>query len=396
MKIVLINARYFPDIHGGGDKSTQFLAEGLVDAGHDVVVIATSKNNQYQEYIHNGVKVIKIRLWNLYWFPPEKPQNKFKKALWHTFDIYNPFMGRSVRKVLLIEKPDLIHSQALDGFSPSVWKAACRLSIPIVHTLRGYKLLCPKATMFKNEKNCQKQCLPCSMYSFFQRPISHRVDALIGISRFVMNKHLKSHFFKRTPIQTRIFNAFKPETSIQDLQGNSSEILRIGYFGRIHNTKGIESIIESLESLPTDKYEFFIGGNGDPNYINELKEKLENKPAHFLGHVTPEDFFPSIDILLVLSRWHEPLGRVVLESFSFGVPVIGSDRGGIPEMISEGRNGFIVNPENITEIAAKLRDLIESENIDYLKENALKSSENYLPEKIIEEHIDIYNQLTGQ
>ncbi|MCP4161499.1 MAG: glycosyltransferase family 4 protein [Deltaproteobacteria bacterium] len=390
MKFLMLNARYYPDIHGGGDKSIQFLAEGLVEDGHEVTVLATSKDGKFHEYNENGVKVVKIKLWNTYWFPPSKPQNIIKKLIWHFLDIYNPFMKKSVSSIIRREKPDIIHSHALDGFSTSAWDVAKKENIPVVHTLRGYKLLCPNATMFSNGKNCENQCFKCFIYSYRQKKVSEKVDGVIGISNYVLNSHIKLGFFRNSRT-IRIFNAFKPVESPKR-RGSRKKYnkIRFGYFGRIHPTKGIELILEVLNFLEEDTYELFLGGSGNGEYIEKLKSETLDKPVVFLGQISPESFFSKIDFLLAPSIWNEPLGRVVLESFNFGVPVIGSNRGGIPEMIDDSKNGFLFNPDNKTELINILRNINRMDNWENLQENAIKSSKRFLPSEIIRQHNQFY------
>jgi len=389
----MINPRYYPDIHGGGDKSIQFLAEGLVEWGYEVTVLATSKNGNYEEYFNKGVKVIKVKLWNLYWFPPVKPKNKIKKSLWHLLDLYNPFMKIIVKRVLESENPDLLHTHPLDGFSVSAWDAAFTKRIPIVHTLRGYNLLCPKATMFKNNKNCKKQCVSCSIFSQFQKPTSNKVKAVIGISNFVLQKHLDLGFFAQADHKVRIFNAFGTADVQQKKLDKTNEVIKLGYFGRLHQTKGIEIIIEVLKGIDSSKYELYLGGEGDSDYIKTLKNISENMPVYFIGQTSPELFFPRIDILLALSLWNEPLGRVVLEAFSFGIPVIGSSRGGIPEMINHGENGYIIDPENISALEKIILEIIINPDLSKMKSSAKQSSEIFLPETIINQHVDLYKKI---
>ena len=62
------------------------------------------------------------------------------------------------------------------------------------------------------------------------------------------------------------------------------------------------------------------------------------------------NFFTKVDVTVVPSIWEEALGMVVMESFYFGVPVIGSRIGGIPEMIEEGVNGVLFEPGNQLEL----------------------------------------------
>ena len=62
--------------------------------------------------------------------------------MWHLLDLYNPWMGRVVGRILDAERPDLVHTHNIVGFSGAVWQAAKRRGLPLVHTIHDYSLLC--------------------------------------------------------------------------------------------------------------------------------------------------------------------------------------------------------------------------------------------------------------
>ena len=105
---------------------------------------------------------------------------------------------------------------------------------------------------------------------------------------------------------------------------------------------------------------------GDEAYLAQLRS-LAGPNVRFLGWTSPEAFFPEIDILVLPSVWPDPQPRVTFEAFSYGVPVIGSRAGGIPEEIDEGRTGWLFDAgsaEALAEvIAARLTDRADR-NVD--------------------------------
>jgi len=76
-----------------------------------------------------------------------------------------------------------------------------------------------------------------------------------------------------------------------------------------------------------------------------LRKRAEGLPVEFLGYVKPEELFRLIHCLVVSSRWHEPFGRVIIETFACAIPVIASNRGGIPEIVDEGQTGWLYDPD---------------------------------------------------
>ena len=74
------------------------------------------------------------------------------------------------------------------------------------------------------------------------------------------------------------------------------------------------------------------------------RQAYNNSKIEYKGFIKPEEFYPQIDVLIVPSIWNEPLGRVVFEAYSYGIPVIASKRGGITEIVKEGETGYLFEP----------------------------------------------------
>ena len=122
MKILIFNTLYSPNQIGGAEKSVQLLAEELLLAKHEPIVVCTS-NKDYISYI-NGVKVYYVKTNNLYWNYHAKEKNKYIKPLWHIIDSYNILVSRKVSAIFKTENPDIVHTNNLAGFSDIVWKIA--------------------------------------------------------------------------------------------------------------------------------------------------------------------------------------------------------------------------------------------------------------------------------
>ena len=188
MRVLIVNSLYSPNILGGAERSVQALAEGLTARGMHTAVLSSDEHDWDGDL--NGVKCHYRRIKNLYWMKVAKERSSLKKPFWHALDSYNPFASRMVEAVIYQECPDVIHTNNIAGFSVAVWNAARKRKVPVVHTLRDYYLLCPKTTMFDNGRRCQGQCFSCSIYSRVRRALSHYVGAVVGVSRFTLDRHL--------------------------------------------------------------------------------------------------------------------------------------------------------------------------------------------------------------
>lgn len=143
--------------------------------------------------------------------------------------------------------------------------------------------------------------------------------------------------------------------------------------GRITPQKGIHRLIEAINILKTKKipcYVKIVGSSGfyanSPltEYEKQLRSMIINKNlGEYISFVPFQDrnallkHYSSARIACVPSVWNEPLGLVVSEAMACGLPVVASDRGGIPEWGPEGL--ILVNPDNPIEIADAIQKLIE-------------------------------------
>lgn len=332
MNIVIICTLYPPYTNGGAEISTQLLAEDLAKQGNKVSVITTSSINEHE--IKNGIKIFRIKNRNIYWKYPQRDKFLFLKFIWHIIDISNYFYWYSVNKLLKEIKPDVVHTNNLCGLSSIVWKISKKLKIPIVHTLRDYYLICPQQAMIKKGIACPKQCSTCYLFSIVKKMNSKCVNAVVGISDFILQKHLSLDYFQNAKYSYTIPNAIGGNTieKQQSIKRNSI----IGYLGRISPEKGIEYLADSFLQSNIIGKQLWIAGNGNKKYVDGVKKHYSKfKQIHFLGYKDSFDFLSEIDLLVVPSLWDEPFGRVVIEAFSMNVPVFASMNGGLPEIIDD-------------------------------------------------------------
>jgi len=232
--------------------------------------------------------------------------------------------------------------------------------VPIVHTARDYYLMCPTAIMFSHAKPCERQCGVCSVYAQPKRVASARVAAAVGVSRFVLQKHLESGYFSRATRTAVIYNACESNedsTSAQRTRRYQGGPVRLGLLGRVSREKGLEVLLEQLLADNTLQWTLAVGGHADADYLESIKAKYDDPRVEYLGRVNPDEFFDGIDILVVPSIWNEPFGRVTVEAYSHGVPVVGANTGGIPEVI-EPRTNLAFDMARPSSIIGKLHEAV--------------------------------------
>jgi glycosyltransferase involved in cell wall biosynthesis len=386
MRLLIVATLYPPYIIGGAEISTQLLVESLMKQGHEVLVVTTTNKPSFTTIINN-VNVCFIKHKNIYWKFPSRDKGRFAKFLYHTIDIFNFLYEREIVKIVRDFKPDVIHSQNLCGISTYIWEIAKRLKIPLVHTLRDYYLMCPKQSMSKNGVSCETQCKICKLYSIPKRKLSENVNAVVGISNFILDKHTTNGFFQNASLSVCISN------SVQKVGAkNRKKNKIIGYIGRISEEKGVELLMEAFTKANNSGYQLEIAGKGNKSYIQYLVGKYHDKNIKFLGHVVADSFYERVDLLVVPSIWNEPFGRVVIEAYSHGVPVFASNMGGLPELINEftGRT-FSVNKKS--ELTSLLSDFINDKIVFDQKKIKSVADCKYTEEAIALQYEAIYFNL---
>ena len=392
MKVLLINTYYDPYVFGGAERSVQVLAEALVNSGTPAVVASIAPKGRFRKEWIRGVEVCYLPIRNLYAPLNRNVLCRLLAPLWHLVDTYNPWMDQAIDRLIQWSRPEVVHTNNLSGFSVAAWSAASRLGLPVVHTLRDYYLLCPRSTMFHRKKNCLSQCWYCRLYSRVRQGMTKAVAAVVGNSRFILERHLQSGCFGNAKVRDVIFNAFPGNVFPSSDSGPGHKPFRLGYLGRLKPNKGVELLLQVMEMVRPEEYQLYLGGKDEMG----LREKNRMGHVHFLGFVKPEEFFPKIDVLVVPSLWHDPLPRTIFEAYAFGIPVIGSCRGGIPEVIDNGKTGLVFDPDSPETLVASVHKATSDiGNLKRMKMHALEKSRAFMPDVLASRYLGIYRNVAN-
>jgi len=342
MKVILINTLYHPFKVGGAELSVQALAEKLNEMGVITGIITLGKQDDACEV--NGVKIWRIKIENIFWPFEEEEKSSLQKLRWHYNDVVNNSYKDKINTILNQFKPDIINTNNLSGFSVSIWELFKNKKIKIVHTLRDYYLICPKTTKYKKGKTCTQTCLECGLLSYLKKRASHKVDAVVGISEYILNKHNEHGFFKNAKKSIQV-NGFDLKNSISRpiIFGDHTQ-LRLGFIGQINKTKGIELLLQTLSHFNSyNNWELHVAGKISESQKSKLNRFQLNEKLKFTGYIEQKHFFDKINVLIVPSIWEEPFGRVVLEGLINGKVVLASNKGGLKELLKNNTQ-FIFEP----------------------------------------------------
>jgi glycosyltransferase involved in cell wall biosynthesis len=235
------------------------------------------------------------------------------------------------------------------------------------------------------------------MYQATKRlAVDGKVDMVIGVSQFVINKLKELRLFKNATTVT-LPNAI--ELNKQSPVERNSETVNIVYTGVISKHKGVGVLVDAFKQLKQSNVHLHIVGDG--GQTAELKKTSGGDGRiKFHGFVSLKglaELQEIMDIAVVPSVWYEPLPKVIVESFKHGVPVVASNIGGIPEIIENGNNGLLFEAGNATQLKDKLEQLIENPaERKRLGQGAYQSVRKYDINIVIGQLQQIYEQVKGQ
>ncbi len=397
MKIVFLSSLYWPHEVGGAERTVRTLAEALVQNGHEAVVLSLAPDGKAREDQCNGVRTHYLPLANVYWpFGRKQVPHAALRSLWHLVDAYNPVMGRRVGRILDREKPDVVQAGNLLGFSVSAWRAASKRGIPVVQMLHDYYLGCVNSSMFRHGKNCESQCGACHVLGTPRRVLSNTPTAVISLSRRTLDKLEGCGLFEQVPHKTIAHGASNLQLHpVHRASPRPGEPLTLGYLGRVEASKGIEVLLDAARQQPPGRVRVLVGGTGPADYLQALRQRYASPNIEFIGFVKPGDLFARIDLLVVPSLWEEPLGRVIYEAYTYGVPSIVSRAGGMPEIVDEGRTGFVFEAGNVQALAQVLQRVSADWDSQVFAQACLEKSKEFGMERQFDRYLGVWRQAAG-
>jgi glycosyltransferase involved in cell wall biosynthesis len=152
------------------------------------------------------------------------------------------------------------------------------------------------------------------------------------------------------------------------------------FFGRVGQRKGAFDLIRAFATLPVeqkDRSQLIVAGDGEIEQGHKLVENLDLKEhITFLGWINSEqrDALLSKADVFVLPSYNEGLPMALLEAMGWGLPVITTPVGGIPEVVTSIQNGLLVTPGDIQQLSEAMQSLIENETLRISLGSAARAS----------------------
>ena len=341
MRILSIHNRYL--IRGGEDQSRELEEKLLQEQGNQVDI--------YEENNNRVAEIGKVRV--------------AIRTVWST-ESY-----QVVRQKLTEYSYNIVHVQNFFPLiSPSVYYAANKQGVPIIQTLRNYRLLCANSYFFRDQKVCE-DCLgkiipwPGVVHGCYRdsklgslvvvtmqtlhRAIStwkKMVNLYITLTDFTRQKFIQAGL----PADKIVVkpNFVYPDPGMGEGNGNYAI-----FIGRLSPEKGLDTLLAAWQLLG-GKIPLKIIGDGPLS--NQVREAVTKLPyVKWLGRLPIQEVYTLIGeakFLIFPSQWYETFGRVAIEAFAKGTPVIASNLGNMSSMIESGRTGFHFSPGDPNDLVA--------------------------------------------
>ncbi len=368
MKILMLTDSYPPRIDGGG-RHVQLLGKQLAKRGHRVIVFTIGYPDLPKYAEENGVKVYRLAgLFQRIPFLFKDPALKWPPP---TGDW---LITRELRRIVEKEKPDIIHAHG--GIVFSVLPLKKSLKIPLVTTLHGYGLICPKKTLVKYDGVCDRPftstCITCSQAQYgitkslaaylatkFNKDKLGYVDEFIAVSSYVKEAHRRHLGLDDNDIVV-IPNFYAGEVSEALRASGRLPQDFILFVGTLIPLKGVNILIEAYQKLCTPTKLVMIGTR-HPNYYYKGTGNiavLENPPRHLVLEA-----YRNCRFAIFPSVWPEPFGTVVLEAMSYRKAVIACKTGGFTDVVVDRETGILVPPNDSEGLSNAIKYLLENPEV---------------------------------
>lgn len=365
MKVLLINKFLYPK--GGSETYFLKLGQELERKGHEVQYfgmfddkntvgnLANSYVSNVDFHTHSKLSLIK---------------NAFKT-------INSKEARKKIRLVLETFKPDVCHLNNFNyQLTPSIiveikkWNKTCK----IIYTAHDGQLVCPNHS-FKNPStgNLCEKCVGGHFWNCFKNKCVHnsksksligsleaiywknkkvynKIDSIICCSNFMKTKLDTYSILKNKTVV--IHNFVEKPLTIKGLEKKDYVL----YFGRYSSEKGIKTLIDVAKRTPD--VIFVFAGSGP---LAESLVGLDNvRDLGFLSGEKLARVIAEAKLTICPSECYENCPFSVMESLQYGTPVLGSNIGGIPELIKEGINGELFESGNAEDLRFKILSLIHN------------------------------------
>jgi len=362
----------YPTVGGSGVIATE-LGKLLADQGYEIHFITSSIPFRLEK-IHPKIYYHEVELnhYPVFQYPP-----------------YDLALASKMAEVIDHEELDVLHVHYAipHAVCAILAKNIAERDVKIVTTLHGTDITVlgidptfHKMIKYSIEGSDEVTAVSKSLKEQTQEMLNTNKEISV-VHNFVNEKQ----YYRKNSSKLKEQYNIKPEEKV---------VIHISNFRKV---KRVDDVIRSFDIIQSkvDSKLVLVGDGPEYSTAIQLVDELElNEKVLFLGKQSNISELLSISDLILLPSEKESFGLVLLEAMKCRVPGIGTNTGGIPEVIEDKETGFIVNVGDTEAIAAKAIELLtDPEKLQQFSENALKRAENFFHSKsIMNEYLKIYNK----
>lgn len=375
--------------------------------------------------------------WDKY-FVTQREYNNVKNPLKAARDgvalIYSPEAKRNFQALCEEFRPDVVHLNNVHRqITLSILDAPYlrENKVPVFYTAHDYVTVCPGYLMLDGHgrvcdacledgryRHCiERRCVKGSraksalaaMEASFNRAhkSNRRIDRVIAPSRFMRSKLIEGGW----PEDKVVFLQNFADDAILDRAANAGadttdrENPYLLFFGRLSAEKGVDTLLRAfdaaLPSLPQNMRLVVVGDGPDAADLKTLASSLGcASHVEFAGYQTGgalQAYVERASLAIASSRWRENMPYSIVEALAAGTPVIGTNIGGIPELVDEGKTGFICEPGDVPSMANAIsrgtHAFLEQAAYSMLQRNCRSYvMENCSREKFMNDLVNLYKE----
>lgn len=359
---------------GGGTTFPKAVAKGLVLKGYDVYVIyAAGKHEQIdtQYYIEEttdeGVNLIGIYNRPVKFLDYEKPEREIRDD--RIVAIFEKYLDRI--------EPDIVNYHNFIGLSYGIVKPTLDRKIKTIFTPYNYHPIDPKLYMFTDDlvkwestDFFENSDIPDidRKHDLYEQRINTARESINSCDMVLAVSNRQATIYEDFGIYPEIiYMVNQIHSNLNNINRkedyNTGKPLRLGFIGAVIPQKGIQTLIAACSQLGSSDVQLHIYGYCDPEYRNLLQSINTACEVVFHGAYDKYQFNEianKLDVVVVPSIWEDCAPFVVQEALAMGLPVIGSDLGGITDFIEDGYNGIIYNHSESLELRDIILDIIDN------------------------------------
>ena len=351
-KLKILQVHNYYQIPGGEDTVVANEKRLLEDHGHTVI-----------QYSRNNGEL--------------KQFSKIRKLLLPFTTIFNPSTYREIKRIIREQQIDVVHvHNTLNLVSPAVYYAALSCKVPVVQTIHNFRLLCPGATFYRDGHICEEcvqkglrcsvkygcyrgskiQTLVCALSTWI-----HRMTGVYGKLNYIclteFNKEkllgLKQIKFDRVFVKPNFVS-----TKLDKIVPMQEREDRFIFAGRIDKLKGVDILLEAWKLMGEEAPKLIICGTGPMEaWCKDYIQKNNLSSVDMLGFVPNEEakkLIANSRALILPTQWYEGFPMTIVEAYSVGTPVVGSNMGNVGSVIHAGITGEVFQPNNSTDLMNKI------------------------------------------